>query len=151
MLFFGFSCSNDDTTSPSFDKIQIDKSKDFLVFGSIYGECEDDCRTLFLLSGGRLYEDAGENTELQWTVFKQTPLPLDKYYLAQDLERVPGYITNLSYSESDFVDYIADFDYYIYGQREGVEFEMIYDAIENASSSELRNYAAQVQEVLSEL
>ncbi len=150
LVLMNWGC-NSGKEDPEFDKIQIDKSKDFLVFGSVYGECTGDCRDLFLLMDGFLYADANSNTDLQLTVFNENPLPLDKYYLATQLESIPSFISDNEFAMTDFVQYIADFDFYVYGQREGNEFELVFDAIENQSPQELKDYALKLQEVLDEL
>jgi hypothetical protein len=129
----------------------IDKSEDFLVFGHVYGSCTGDCRDLYLLVDNELYADSNDDVPWRNTSFNLTPLTYQDYVLSEPLEMVPDLIVDGRFQEDDLLQYIADFDIYIYGKRNGNEFEMIFDAIDLNAHASIKAYALSVQQVTDEL
>lgn len=148
---FILTACDEGSPTPNFDKIQINRNGDFLVFGEIYGACIDDCRELYLLVDTAIYRDANDLVQIKNTTFRKQPLPYESYLFARPLLEVPRVVVEQSYNEEDLIDYIGDADSYVYGQRDGVSFELVYDAIDLDAPEELKEFAKQVQAVLNDI
>lgn len=137
--------------APTFDKIQINRNGDFLVFGEIYGACIDDCRELYLLVDTAIYRDANDLVQIKNTTFRIQPLPYESFLFARPLLELPKVVVEQNYNEGDLIDYIGDADTYVYGQRDGVSFELVFDAIDLDAPEDLKDFAKQVQNVLHDI
>ncbi|MFZ1679026.1 MAG: hypothetical protein WAT91_17215 [Saprospiraceae bacterium] len=135
-----------DEVDPTFKA--IDTSQDFIVFGSVYGECTGDCRDLFMITETNLYSDADQNVDLKNTLFEIDPLPSSKFEAAKSLLNAPDNLKNNSFHSDDLIDIIADFDYYIYGQVDGNIFEISFDEIDSITNPELHTYASLMGSIL---
>ncbi|MGB4847197.1 MAG: hypothetical protein WBP41_04725 [Saprospiraceae bacterium] len=135
-----------DEVDPTFKA--IDTSQDFIVFGSVYGECTGDCRDLFMITETNLYTDADQNVDLKNTLFGTDPLPKSKFETAKSLLNAPDNLKNNSFQPADLIDIIADFDYYIYGQVDGKNFDISFDAIDSIVNPDLHAYASMMGSVL---
>ena len=144
LAFVAISCDEGSPT-PTFDKFSIDKDTDFLVFGELYSECENDCRVLYLLLDTALYRDADDLVALQDTRFRSQRLPYESFVFARELLDVPNLIVEQNYDPEHLIDYIGDADSYLYGQREGIAFELTFDAIDLDAPEELKNYGRLLQ------
>jgi hypothetical protein len=138
----------DGSPAPGFDKFTINKDADFLVFGQVYSDCIDDCRELYLLLDTAIYRDANDLVELQDTRFQIQELPYESYLFARALLDVPTVIVEQSYDPALLLDYIGGSDRYVYGQREGIPFELKFDAIDLDAPEELKTYGVLVQNAI---
>ncbi|MGB0929904.1 MAG: hypothetical protein ACPGVB_03960 [Chitinophagales bacterium] len=66
--------------------IPIEESDDYLIFGTIYGECiGEECVTLYKIQNSQIFEDNTEFVALGEIPFSETPLPQSKFNIAQEL------------------------------------------------------------------
>ncbi len=120
--------------------------KDFIVFGSVYEECGNDCRELFLLANNHVYRDA-DNPREEEVRFLAEPLSAEKYEIALPVKDVPTSILTNSLSEDDMINTIADADITIFGVYEGFVFEIKFDQVDSTKKIEEYRYTEMVKEV----
>lgn len=65
--------------------IPIEESDDYLIFGTIYGECISNCVTAYKIQNNQLFEDNTEFNVLGDIPFSETPLPQSQFIIAQEL------------------------------------------------------------------
>ncbi|HKK88362.1 MAG TPA: hypothetical protein VJ917_05900 [Saprospiraceae bacterium] len=150
LTFIATGCDEGSPT-PTFDKITINKDADFLVFGEVYRDCIDDCREFYLLLDTAIYRDANDLVALQDTRFRSQRLPYESFLFARELLDVPSLIVEQSYDQEYLLDYIGDTDSYLYGQREGIYFELTFDAIDLNAPEELKNYGRRIQNAINNM
>lgn len=140
------SCSKNDDDSG----IPIPSNVDYIIFGNVYGACTGDCRDLFLLTADHLYEDSNNSPSTEVT-FNDQPLAIEKFDKAKILFNLPETLLTNSVKAEDIIQIIADFDYYINGKVNDVEFKIIYDDIDSTQNLELYQYSQLVNAVINEI
>ncbi len=80
LIFSQTGCKENDIPDPP-----IEESEDYLIFGTIYGECMSNCITLYKIQNSQLFEDDADFNVLGEIPFSETPLPQTKYNTAQEL------------------------------------------------------------------
>lgn len=150
LTFIAISC-DDGSPTPIFDKFSINKNSDFLVFGEVYRDCGDDCREFYLLLDTAIYRDANDLVELKDTRFRSQSLPYESFLFARALLDVPNVVVEQNYDPDFLIDYIGETDSYLYGQREGIPFELTFDAIDLDAPEELKDYAKILQSALNNI
>ena len=141
------SCSKTEEEDMS---IKIPENGDYIVFGNTYGACTGDCRTLFLLTKENLYEDSN-NSALEEVTFNSEPLSDDKRQIADTLFVLPQSLMTNSFSEEALIRNIPDFDYYIRGNVDAVEFMLRFNAIDSTIDAELYQYSLLLQKVIDDV
>lgn len=144
VLFTQSSCKKD-------SNIIEPTGQDYIVFGDIYGLCVGDCRTLFKITSDGVYEDAGQMGPIQDTEFQSTPMSDEDFSEASRLWELPESLINNQVPQSDLLQIIADYDFYIMGSIDGSEFQITYDEIDENSNEELYDYSQIVSEVMENL
>lgn len=131
--------------------IEIDHTKNFVVFGYVAGECSGDCRALYLITDRAVLTDADQDVPLKETLFQIEPNYLHASKDAYKLLQVSQVILNHTYPKDALVSTVADLDYWIYGQIDGVEFTLEFDEIDATLSPTLYEYGALFKQVLTQL
>ncbi len=122
-------------------------SSDYIVFGSVFEECEGSCRELFLLTSDHLFRDAGNPAEEE-VRFIAEPLSDEEYSLATFIYEVPDMILTNSVEEEDMHNIIADADKIIFGNYKGYTFELKYDLIISERNPELYDFTEKLRSVV---
>ncbi|MFD0861369.1 hypothetical protein ACFQ1M_04055 [Sungkyunkwania multivorans] len=138
-------CSSDESSSEQF-------IVDGIIFGEIYGFCAGDCIELYLLDDENIYKDADGNTQYgNWedTAFERTPLSVDAFTLAQSLLEIPAAL--LTTDEPVGNQTIADFDYYLHINRDGVIKTFIFDEPMDGVSTSVKEYLEELINVSDQL
>jgi hypothetical protein len=128
--------------------IVMPNGQDFIIFGYVYGECGGDCRDLFLITADGAFWDAGQLVELKNTEFEDTPMSDSAFIEARKMWAIPKSLRKNKVKTRDLKQFIADVDYYIYGEIANSEFEILYDAIDSTTNRELFDYSLVVAEVI---
>ena len=135
-------CSKqENTTEPKM--IEADK----VIFGAVFGNCGGDCRDLYLLNNEDLFKDA-DNTSDEWEDWSHTTfeekLDREKYSQAEKILEVPESLLEQETPENIIVQVYADFDYYLYIEKDGKSMEYIFDDINEDASLEVKAYFQEV-------
>ena len=144
ILFNSCSKSEENTT------IKVPVNEDFIIFGNLFGECLGDCRVLYLLTDEKLYEDSN-NPRQEEVSFNNNQLSNEKRNIADTLFVTPQSLSTNSFSNEDIIQNIADFDYFLQGKLNGVEFRLTYDEIDSTKNIELFEYSQNVKRVIEEV
>ena len=117
---------------------------DKIIFGAIYGMCDGDCRNLYLINNKGLYKDADDKSNeygnWQSTSFNNENISKAEFENAENLLNIPSNILEKEKSASIEVQMLADFDYYLYIEKDGKSRELIFDHIHKNASPEIKSY-----------
>ena len=120
---------------------------DKIIFGAVYGMCGGDCRDLYLLNNEELFKDADNNSD-EWGEWSNTTfeekLDRNKFNQAEKILDVPQSLLEQETSEDIIVQVYADFDYYLYIEKDGKYTEYIYDEINEDASPEVKAYFQEI-------
>lgn len=131
--------------------IEIDHTKNFVVFGYVAGECSGDCRGLYLITDRAVLTDADQDVPLKETLFQIDPYNLHASKDAFKLLEVPKEIVEKTYPEAALTGFGTDLDYRIYGQIDGKEFTLLFNTIDASLSPTLYEYGELFKKVLKQL
>lgn len=131
--------------------IEIDHTKNFVVFGYVAGECSGDCRGLYLITERAVLTDADQDVPLKETLFQIDPYNLHASKDAFKLLEVPKEIVERTYPKAALQQIGTDLDFWIYGQIDGKEFTLLFDEIDAGLSPTLYEYSVLLKGVLNRL
>ncbi len=127
------------------------QTSDYFAFGTAANFCLDDCAHFYKLAGERLYPD--EMTKYTGKMkFSDTPLPDDKFQLAQPLEATfPGYLESRPDTTFGCPDCHDQGGYHIERRKNGRTEAWHFDTDVNQQPEEVRPYLQEMASILSKL
>lgn len=135
-----FNCSNSDDNNDNEEETLLVQSTNDIVFGKVYGLCQDDCRDLFLITISGVYEDANNSTlDFNNTEFKGTSLANSKFQFAKTLLQIPEKVKESS-NEVVSEQTESDIDFYLQIKTATGFKTWLFDSPKNDADPEITEY-----------